>query len=54
MQAKEMASTNHAHPSDESMVSKVAKKVPTYIEEQKSQTHLFSAVYRAGKHTWKG
>ena len=30
MQAKEMTNTNNSHQSDESMVSKLAKKVPTY------------------------
>ena len=30
MQAKEMTNTNNSHQSDESMVSNMAKKVPTY------------------------
>jgi hypothetical protein len=40
MQAKEMASTNHAHPSGETMVSKVAKKVPTYRGTEISKSFI--------------
>ena len=65
MQSKEMINTSHSHPSDESMVSQFAKKVPSYKETvisksfikhclQSWQSHLerISAYLEFGEGVW--